>query len=68
MSNVIEMKLKQFKVGDADQNVKPKVWKSGDVCTYDCIRGTLIIEPRGWFFKPHGMMRIFEVSEERITL
>lgn len=41
-------------------------WKSGDSCVHDCISGTLIIERDGWYFKPHGMMRVFQVSEDRI--
>ncbi|QUM78762.1 hypothetical protein HWV00_21045 (plasmid) [Moritella sp. 24] len=60
-------------VEDANLLIEPllnepdnKVWKSGDECIYDCISGTLIIERRGWFFKPHGMMRVFEVTQDRI--
>ena len=47
-------------------SVEAQEWKSGDSCIHDCMSGTLIIESGVWYFKPHGMMRVFQVSEDRI--
>ncbi|MCD9517100.1 hypothetical protein [Photobacterium carnosum] len=52
--------------GDNLNGAEIKTWKSGDSCVHDCISGTLIIDKDGWYFKPHGMIRVFQVSEDRI--